>query len=187
MEFYTGRHSLHTTPSAKDQNTVSWNIHDLVLIFFFLLPPPFFLFFKRSMYSFLSHSQVIKETPDLYAARVPCSHTQRKCHRCDNQTGRRKIAVNLQKSRADVDSNHLKPHWMIQGFKNIGLYIFIYIRIYDGWVWRSGRRAVERSQACRREGYGRSMDSFPLVQGGPPPTRLCHRCRPAQPTSVHTD
>lgn len=32
------------------------------------------------------------------------------------------------------------------------------------------RRAVERSQACREEeeeeGYGRSMDSFPLVQGG---------------------
>lgn len=45
-----------------------------------------------------------------------------------------------------------------------------------GEQWR-GVRLVEE----------KAMDSFPLVQGGPPPTRLCHRCRPAQPTSVHTD
>lgn len=46
--------------------------------------------------------------------------------------------------------------------------------------------SAEESQACR-EGYGRSMDSFPLVLGVPPLSCLYYRSRLAQPTSMHTD
>lgn len=69
MEFYTGRHSLlNTTPSANYQNTASWNVHDLVLkiilLFFVVL---FFFFFLHNMYSFLSHSQVVRDTSQISA------------------------------------------------------------------------------------------------------------------------
>lgn len=55
MDFYTGRHSSHTTPSANYQNMASWNIHTLLfwkwitflLLLFCFCPPSW-----HNMYSF---------------------------------------------------------------------------------------------------------------------------------------
>lgn len=139
------------TRSPEIYMTLFWKSSFFLVLFF-----PFL----HNMYRFLPHSQVIRDTSRISTLLAcPGVRLSGKCHCCDNQReegGRKNL--NLQQIyRNLVLETTLNNSGLIQRFKS-------YVQ-WCRWVWLVDRRAVERSQACR-EGYGRSMDSFPLVLGG---------------------
>lgn len=176
MKSYTGRHSLNTTPSATCQNTASWNIHDLVLkiiLFCGTFFPPLPLYTICTVFSF-TQSGHYRDTFffQISTLLLACLGVRLS----GNATAviiKEEGVEGWWGGGSDIAAR-LTEIWRWHGWKRPqitpvwfgGLKIYLYICTqWRGWVWLVDRRAGERSQACR-EGYGRSMDSFPLVLGG---------------------